>query len=162
MASEEKHNTLFFGSEGSHIQWDHVNYAKDERIGLQGQVTDRPHATGDRGSRRVPIRFLSPWRSYQRRYDMKLDTAVSICQKIPATSQLFGVRKLKDSANIRQLERLNDVKSNYLLQCYEIFSRDDYFYTISEFSEITLNKIIMCSIIPSESQIASITYQVRS
>jgi hypothetical protein len=162
MDARRKHDTLFPGSRGFQIQWDGLargSAGHGHKLGLPSQVTNTPDDSGTHNDR-IKVHLATPWRSYKRWYNIELDTSVTICQKIPPTAEVFGIRKINDSAAMQHLESINGIQHKYFLHCLEVFVVNGALYTVSEYVDISLKEIIRCPAHLDDAQLASIIFQV--
>ena len=114
---------------------------------------------GSYGDRSVPVMEGSPWRHYRNAYSLELGGLVAVVCKTPATTKLFTMHSFSGPSREEKLYMLRQLKHENLLSPEEIFSFEDSFYVISEYTAISLEGVILVR--PDEVQLAAIVHQVR-
>uniref|UniRef100_A0A093URM6 Serine/threonine-protein kinase dst2 n=1 Tax=Talaromyces marneffei PM1 TaxID=1077442 RepID=A0A093URM6_TALMA len=108
----------------------------------------------------IKLRKGSPWESYCKRYEVELAGWNAVCQTQPATSRLFGVRLLRGPDVKEQVEMLCRLHHENILETYEIFVGADFYYTVSENVEISLDEIVAAPLLPNDIELAAIVCQI--
>ncbi|KAK0628282.1 hypothetical protein B0T17DRAFT_596903 [Bombardia bombarda] len=114
-------------------------------------------SAGSYGDRSVPVIEGSPWKHYRNAYGLELGGSVAVVCKTPATKQLFALHSFSGSSREKKLYMLRQLKHENLLSPEEIFSFENSFYVISEYTAISLEGFILVR--PDEVQLAAIVHQ---
>lgn len=124
------------------------------------QVEDRAAPKNGKSDQHIKLRKGSPWENYCKRYEVELAGWNAVCQTQPATTRLFGVRLLRGPDVKEQVEMLCRLHHENILETYEIFVGADFYYTVSENVEISLDEIVAAPLLPNDIELAAIVYQV--
>lgn len=104
----------------------------------------------------------SPWRTYERGYELKLDEFVTVAtRKAPLVGKVT-IRKLAGQDATRKLDMLRRVDHERFVTLLEIFDYERTSYVVFEHVFVSLRQVANCPAYPTERQLAAILGQVRS
>ncbi|KAH3240925.1 hypothetical protein KXW31_008547, partial [Aspergillus fumigatus] len=111
---------------------------------------------------RPVVRYQSPWDSYERRIEVKLDMWLCMTKRRDGKEGVFAVRTFPRENSEAVLQRCTLVHP-HLVTVYEVFrmeSMEENLFIVSEELQFSLDHVVACGEIPSDGELASIMGQV--
>jgi hypothetical protein len=118
--------------------------------------------SGLRAYEYILTKAVSPWDSYEKKYDLKLDSFVTVASRKADSNELvtiktFGRRDAKD-----KLHKLRHLRHDRLVTLLDIFAFDDSVHVVMEHMPVSLAQVVASPAYPNERQLAAILGQVGS
>lgn len=104
----------------------------------------------------------SPWRTYEKGYDLKLDEFVTVATRKAPLCGKVTIRKFGDQDAARKLDMLRKVEHERFVALLEIFDYEKTNYVVLEHVSVSLTQVVNCAAYPTERQLAAILGQVWS
>lgn len=132
-----------------------TNVSIGERDGSSGF----PQAIGEE-QERGRVNHDTPWKTYEKGYDLKLDQFVMVATRKPPLHGKVAIKAFPGRDAIHKLGMLHTVCHERFVKLLEIFEYGKTFYAVFEHIATSLTQVVNAPAYPSERQLAAIVGQV--
>jgi hypothetical protein len=131
----------------------------------QVDVDDLPTSSSDQncteiGLQRRDIKYESPWNTYERGYDLKLDQFVTVAVRKAPNAGKVAIRQFARRDMNPKLEILQRIRHSSFVNLLEVFEFGGICYAIFEHIFVNLTQVVLCPAYPTEGQLVAILAQV--
>ncbi|KAH7305373.1 kinase-like domain-containing protein [Rhexocercosporidium sp. MPI-PUGE-AT-0058] len=102
----------------------------------------------------------SPWKTYEKIYDVELGGLVAVAVRKAGPVELVHVRAFETQAATKTLYVYRQLQHQNIVTALEAFTTDDSLYIVVEHMPISLEQIVRSPAYPNERQLAAILSQV--
>jgi serine/threonine protein kinase len=104
----------------------------------------------------------SPWESYEKKYDLKLDDFVTVATRKPPSYQVVTTKRFPTQESKDKVHNLQHLRHENLVAVLDIFIFDDSVHVVLEHMPVSLAQVVASPVYPNERQLAVILKQVSS
>jgi serine/threonine protein kinase len=112
------------------------------------------------GSLRLSARWESPWKQYEKAYDLELAGSVEVAVRKAPPIELVHVRTFLKPGAEKALHMFQQLQHPNIVTALDVFTTDDGLYVVFEPMSISLERIVESPAYPNERQLAAILGQV--
>jgi hypothetical protein len=134
-----------------------TNQTNSSKTGISVRQQPRP----GREEKLIPVKHESPWKTYKKGYELKLDKYITVAAHLFPHSGKVAIKEYARSEAERNLEMLNTVRHVRFIRALELFEWDQTCYAVFEHVFVSLVQVVACPAYPTERQLAAILGQVR-
>jgi len=113
------------------------------------------------GSLRLRTAWDSPWKSYEKIYDLDLGGLVEVAVRRAPPAQLVHVRTFSSAAAEKTLHMFRQIQDRNIIAALDAFITDKGLYIVLEHMPVSLEWIVRSPAYPDERQLAAVLGQVR-
>lgn len=117
--------------------------------------------TGVRPGKYVRTKNESPWQSFQKVYELKLDGFIVVAIRKSPSCELVTVKSFVGSDSDKKVKRLQQTQHQNFVSFLEAFHSEGSVYVVLDYVPISLAHLVTSPAYPTESQLAAILGQVR-
>ena len=111
----------------------------------------------------VPVHSGSPWKHYQKQYPIRYWCSFAVVTSKSAPDKQFMIRSISGTNTEEQIQIIRRAFNQNVVQNMEVYTcTDSGYFVISEFMPTSVLHICRSPAYPTEAQLSSILYQVRS
>lgn len=106
------------------------------------------------------VKHESPWKTYKKGYELKLDQFVTVAVRLFPRSGKVAIKEYTGHEMGRKIEMLNTVSHGRFVSLLELFEWEKACYAVFEHVFVSLEQVVACPAYPTERQLAAIVGQV--
>jgi hypothetical protein len=127
-----------------------------------GKARSRLDRSATTGSLRLRAAWESPWKKYEKVYDLELGGPVEVAVRKAPPVELVHVRTFSKLAAEKTLHMFRQIQDRNIVAALDAFTTDDGLYVVLEYMHVSLEQIVRSPPYPDERQLAAILGQVSS
>lgn len=149
-------NTSSPATGAAHQVTERANKINIQRPGISVRQQPRP----GREEKPIPVKHESPWKTYKKGYELKLDKYITVAVHLFPRSGKVAIKEYARSEAEQNCEMLNTVRHVRFIKALELFEWDQTCYAVFEHVFVSLVQVVACPAYPTERQLAAILGQV--
>ena len=106
------------------------------------------------------IKHESPWKTYERGYDLKLESFVKVAVRKAPQHGKVAIKEFAGPDGTRKVDMLRRVRHERFVQVLEVFEFEKVYHVVFEHVFVTLREVVRSAAYPTERQLAAILGQV--
>ncbi|KAK5209213.1 hypothetical protein LTR41_004748 [Exophiala xenobiotica] len=125
-----------------------------------GKVRSETTESRVTGAVKLRTAWESPWKQYEKVYDLELAGAVEVAVRKTAPIHLVHVRKFSNAESEKVLHLFRQLQHRNIVTALDVFADSDGLYVVLEHMSIALERIVNSPAYPTEQQLAAILGQL--